>query len=307
MNPFFEFAQIMFVGFVLALLLVTASTARRLRRPPRKTYGSAVARNLPGDPSELDSPRDFEPSRATIDGFDLALWDLPGDNPDGPVAILWPGWGDSRIGALARLEPFLSRTSRLVLVDPPGHGESSGLCFMGTREPRVLDALIREATSDTERGRGVILYGWSMGAGVAIACAAQDEENTLNIRCVIGEAPYRLAPTPAKNVMRQARMPWTLNGPLAFWFMGLRLGVGPTWRGFDRAEHASHLCVPLLIVHGESDAVCPLDDGRAIAARAPDGRLEAIPGGGHNDLWRESAHRARTIESIGAFLDTHVR
>lgn len=307
MSPFLEFAQIMTLGFALALLLAATSTVRRLRRPPRKTYASAVARNLPGDPSELDTPRDFEASRVTIDTFDLALWDLPGDSDDAPVAILWPGWGDSRVGGLARLEPFLSRTSRIVLVDPPGHGESSGLCFMGTREPRVLDALIREITSDAVRGRGVILFGWSMGAGVAIACAAHDKEKTLNIRCVIGEAPYRLAPTPAKNVIRQARMPWAMSGPLAFCFMGIRLGIGPKWRGFDRAEHASRLRVPLLIAHGESDSVCPLDDGRTIADRAPDGRIEAIPRGGHNDLWREPTHRARMNDAIGTFLDTHAR
>ncbi len=42
----------------------------------------------------------------------------------------------------------------------------------------------------------------------------------------------------------------------------------------------------LLVVHGTSDPIFPVEHGEALAAAAPDGRLVRIPGGGH-ELHRE--------------------
>jgi pimeloyl-ACP methyl ester carboxylesterase len=39
--------------------------------------------------------------------------------------------------------------------------------------------------------------------------------------------------------------------------------------------------VPILAIVGEEDAVTPIDDARAIVARAPDARLAILPEAGH--------------------------
>jgi len=159
----------------------------------------------------------------------------------------------------------------------------------------------------------VILWGHSRGGGAAVVAGSEvgtrhrapgtseeedrgaDHAATGSSRMpdpgsrmpvlIIAEAPYRLPKTPASRVMRQAGLPWAGVGPIAYLLLGLRTGAGALWRGFDRAEHAARLRSPLLVIHGDADAICPLEDGRAIAAAAPGGQLLIVEGGRHNDLW----------------------
>ncbi|RMH29319.1 MAG: alpha/beta hydrolase [Planctomycetota bacterium] len=298
------FVVILLAGLVVLLAAMTLWTIRRLRRPPRRTYASAVARGQPGDPSELPTPRQFRSWSlgVTLGGraLELPVWDIAGDDPAGPVAICTPGWGDSRIGALPRLDALAPVCSRVLAWDPPGQGEAPGRCDLGTREHLALGALIESLTDDA-RDRGVILFGWSLGAGAAIVGAASRADDA-SVLAVIAEAPYRLPTTPARNVVRLAGMPWTPNGPAAFAILGTTLGVGPAWRGFDRAEHAARLRCPLLVLHGTADAVCPIDDGRAIAKAAPAGVLIAIEGADHNDLWTDARFRPQCVRAVADFI-----
>jgi pimeloyl-ACP methyl ester carboxylesterase len=65
---------------------------------------------------------------------------------------------------------------------------------------------------------------------------------------------------------------------------------------------ASRLTVPLLVVHGERDASCPIEDAHAFASAAAQGTLVAIPDAGHNDLWRE--HGATTERALDEWIES---
>lgn len=301
--------QLLALGLAIAIAIATLLVIRRLRRPPRRTYAWAVARNLPGDPSELDTPRDFTPFEITTAAHRLPAWSIPGDDPDGPLVIATPGWGDSKIGILPRLPAILPKASRLIAWDPPGTGESTttsarpGLCALGTRESQILMDIIAQ---HAEPGERIVLLGWSLGAGAAIAAAALDAQSPApRVAAVIAEAPYRLPWTPAFNVLRMARLPHRINGPIAFALLGLRLTRHPTWKGFDRALHAARLRVPLLLVHGTADEICPLADSRDIAAATPDNlaALVPIPGAGHNDIWTTQPFRDHAAAAVADLLD----
>lgn len=290
------------VGLVLAWCLAVGYVAWVLTHPPRRTYASAVARGRPGDPSELPGPaRAWRSWSVRSRGLELPVWEVEGDAPRGPVLVLTHGWGDSRIGGLARLSHLARLASRLILWDLPAHGEAPGLCRLGTAEEADLLALIDQLSprqiGEDERPR-LVLYGWSLGAGLSIVAAASDDR----IAAVIAEAPYRLPQTPAINVMRARALPWRTNLPPAFWLLGVLFGVGPRWAAFDRAAHAAALRCPLLVLHGEEDAISPPEDGRAIAEAAPQGRMAMIAGGGHNDLWTEPPLAEACIGAIAAFF-----
>jgi hypothetical protein len=69
--------------------------------------------------------------------------------------------------------------------------------------------------------------------------------------------------------------------------LGLRLQIPSGLAfGFGNLEKIAHVEVPTLVIHGESDTLIPLTDGRALfeACGAADKRLVRIPGGHHNDL-----------------------
>jgi pimeloyl-ACP methyl ester carboxylesterase len=297
--------QLLALGFAIALTLATWIVIRRLRNPPRRTYAWAVSRATPGDPSELDEPRDFTAFQITLDGVQCAAWEIRGDNPDAPVLICAPGWGDSKLGILPRLSALTPHASRIIAWDSPGLGDTPGLCPHGTREPRMLLQLARDTrTSDRET---VVLYGWSLGASTAIATGALDAQSDQPIIAgIIAEAPYRQAWTPAFGVIRGANLPWRLNGPLAFGVMGLRLTGDPFWRRFDRAGHAARLRCPILIIHGTADTICPYADAQAIAAAAPDATLIPIPDAGHNNLWSDG-FRERVAGAVADFLGSFGR
>lgn len=283
---------LLLAGLVLAILLVAAALWLTLTCPPRRTYASAVARGVPGEPSELTPARSFSTWTFTPPSVNGALrrpievWDLPGDAPNGPMVVLTHGWGDSRIGGLFRVPALAPVASRLLLWDLPGHGITRGRSALGAREARDLLALLECL------GAPAILHGWSLGAGISMEAAVLVPDL---VRGVIAETPYRLARTPAEGVLRARRLPAGLPLSLALGALGLRAGAGWRWgRGvtgtFDRRDVASRLACPLLILGAERDTVSPPADAEAIA-HAGRGTLVMVPGATHNGLWRDETTR----------------
>lgn len=280
------------IGGVIYWLALVAWTIRALMKPPRQTYASAVARGRPGDPSELDDARPFSAWTLRSQGRDLAVWDIEGHAAEGPVAIITHGWGSGKVNALVRVPTLTPLCSRIVLWDQPGHGESGGACTLGVREAGDLVALVERVGRD----RQIVLAGSSMGAGLCIAAASQCPHVSL----VVAEAPYVIARTPARNVMRLRRAPVAMNLSPAMAWIGLvaaRRWTGPSLdvppdRPFDRTILARRVQCSLVVLHGDEDQTCPIEDGRAIASAASEGRFVEISGGTHQNLWKDPACRA---------------
>ncbi len=304
MPPLIGLIQLLAIGFGLYLLTLIVYTMRGLTRPHRQTYASAVSRSLPGDPSELDTPIEYE--SCTINGTqgELELWILKGHTPDGPTLVMTHGWGSSRQGGLKRLEPFLDRCSQIVIWDLPGHGDSGGHTKLGSQEHADLSCVL-DSFPGTE---SIVLFGWSMGAGVSLACADQysgdHKSGNHTVIAIICESPYSIAITPARNVIRLRGVPHRLNLRPAIALLGVRFGIGPSWRGFDRTQIASRIEQPILILHGVEDPVSPIADGRAIAQSAANATLVEIADGGHNNLWMDEQFKSQTIDAIERFMDS---
>lgn len=317
------FVLFLLLGLLLAELLAVWMTVRRLRRPPRRSAAWAVSRNQPTDPSEMVPARRFENYTLRLDlrrpREESPVWDIAGDagSPESPVVILTPGWGDSRVTMLGRVATLAPFAARVIVWDPPGHGESppGSRCALGTCEPAMIRALIEHAAAT--HARPIILYGFSLGAGASIVAAAQPDSALSSSRkpqapsaiaAVIAEAPYRQPWTPARNVLRLAGLPEKSVVPVVFALLGLRFGAGPRWSGahagvgFDRAIHAPRVDGPLLVIHGGNDEICPAEDGEAIAAAAARGTFARIEGATHNEMWRDAATAARARAAIAEFM-----
>jgi len=291
------------LGAAIFYLSASAGTLWFLTHPPRRTAAWAIAKSLPSDPSQLATPRAFQAWTLRRRGLDLHAWDIVGDRPDGPTIVLTHGWGDSRFGALSRVPLACSLASRVIAWDLAGHGDSSGVCTLGTRDVDDLLALLEQVC--TPERRDVVLWGWSLGAGVSIALAAKLLESNAGplVRAIIAESVYRLPITPAANVLDARALPWRVNLRLALAVFGVALGVGPRWRGFDRATHAARLAgrTPILLLHGSADIVSPIADAKDIATAAG-ARLATITGAGHNDLWTDANFSAHATTSVRDFL-----
>lgn len=289
-------ALLLLAGLIAGIVILSAYTAYTLTHPPRRGYAFALARGVPADPGELRFIDDdgterigarFEQWTFRSRGRDLPVWDITGCDPDGPTIILTHGWGDSRVVSLYRAPALLRIARRLIVWDLPGHGESPGRCSLGVHEPADLVALVESLPASSGP---IVLYGHSLGAGVSIEAARRLGDR---VAAVIAESPYRVPFTPARNVMRLAKFPYRVNLPLALAVIRPR---------FDRAEQARGVRAPLLVLHGEMDAVCPLEDAKAIADAAPSGRIAVIPGGGHVDLFTEARFAGEAEAAVRGFL-----
>lgn len=310
-------ALLVSAGLIVACLALLA-TWWSLTHPPRRTYASALARGRPGDPSELPASRAFVSWTLSHERDSLSVWDIPGDDPRGSVFIMLHGWGDSRLGALSRLPAVLPVASRVIAVDLPGHGESPGVSGLGYRDAEIVVALLgtiaREsiASRDAEEGPAqesagaslrFVFFGWSMGAGIAIDAAARLADDA-RVAGVIAEAPYRLAVTPARNMLRVRALPsgWNLRGALGIVRLASGVGGVDAHRPFDRAALAARVAVPMLVIHGELDEISPIEDGRAIAAATPRARLIELAGASHYGLWSDPDTSERLAREVREFV-----
>ncbi|MFI4855936.1 MAG: alpha/beta hydrolase [Phycisphaerales bacterium JB065] len=303
------------LGLAIAITLGAWITGHHLRRPPRKTYGWALARNLPGDPSELADSLHFDSLELDLRGDDPELrnlghspvWDIEGGDANGPVIIWTPGWGDSRVGSLARVRHLAPLAKRVIAWDPPGQGDAPGLWPMAVREDRLLVDLARWAHET--HATPIVLAGSSMGAGLSmVAAVTLQESSSVPVVGVIAEAPYCLPKIPASMYLRAVGHPHTWNIEIVYGLMGMRLGAGANWekahagRGFDRAQWAASLQCSLLVLHGDLDVISPPEDGQRIAEAASQSELVLIEGGGHNDLWLKPEFERECVAAVGRFV-----
>lgn len=113
----------------------------------------------------------------------------------------------------------------------------------------------------------LILYGESLGTGIAVQVAAQR-----NPVAVILEAPY----TSIAEVA-QALYP----------FLPVRPFIHDK---FDSLKWIGAVRVPVLILHGQQDSTIPVRLGRRLFAAAPEPKqLAILPTAGHNDLYTHGA------------------
>lgn len=267
----------------LVVLVGTAMLVRGLRRPPRKTAGVALAHGLPTEPAELGL--DAEPLDLRLaNGHASPGWWIVGEAPDGPLVAICHGFGDSRYGAMSAWAPRVLRwASGVVVCDNRGQGDSTAPFADGSLgEADDLAAIVgqlldhRPGTAE----RGVVLYGYSMGANAAIRAAAALGD-TAPIVGLIADSPYRRWDGPVHRIFRRHRWPrWPII-PLAGWW----LGIGRRW--IDTAEVADRLPagLPVLIVATAGDELIGPDDAPAIAEAARnagcDAELLALPHGHH--------------------------
>jgi non-heme chloroperoxidase len=114
----------------------------------------------------------------TSDGGQLAVWDLEGDGPDAPVAVLPHCWGCSHEVWLPVTRRLREQGFRVVLYDQRGHGAST----RGTA-PLTIETLAYDLTAVLEATDvpDAVLAGHSMG-GMTIMSLATHRPDVLRER-----------------------------------------------------------------------------------------------------------------------------
>jgi 3-oxoadipate enol-lactonase len=68
----------------------------------------------------------------------------------------------------------------------------------------------------------------------------------------------------------------------------------------DTNTRLPSLAMPTLVLHGTEDRLIPVQNGRLIASRIPDSRLEIFDGAGHLFFWEQPARAAELVRAHAA-------
>lgn len=143
-----------------------------------------------------------------------------------------------------------------------GYGHSGG---KPTEQGLYKDAraIINYAVKQLSlRSQQLILYGESLGTGVAVQLALE-----YPVAALVLQSPFTSISDLAKH-----NYPWI---PVDLLLVDR----------FDSLVKISNLSVPLLVFHGENDPVVPIRYGKALFEQAPLPKQAVyLPGRGHNDL-----------------------
>ena len=70
----------------------------------------------------------------------------------------------------------------------------------------------------------------------------------------------------------------------------------------DLRDDLRHITCPVLVIHGEADAIVPPASAHHLEAALPNASLVTVPGAGHALL---HTHSDTVAQAIGSFLDAH--
>jgi pimeloyl-ACP methyl ester carboxylesterase len=206
--------------------------------------------------------------------------------------------GSWRRPAMRRAATALSRVGGVVSFDFRGHGRSGGLSTVGDQE--VLDLAAAVGWARELGYQRVAIVGFSMGAAVALRYAAGCNGELAAVVAVSGPSRWYYRDTVA---MRRVH-----------WLIEKRLGrlASRVWRrtriaatGWQPVPEPPDLAAarvsptPLLVVHGDADALFPVEHAQALYAAAGEPKhLWIEPGFGH----AENAAPAELLHRIGGWL-----
>lgn len=217
------------------------------------------------------------------DGTLISTWvhedrDLPSTRP---VVLFLHGNGEN-LETMRRsglFEELLALEVPFVALDYPGYGRSGGVPSEASLTEAGAAAL--GWMHQHLGGRSQVIVGWSLGAAVAVALAADHPQRCDGL--VAMSAWTSLADVGAFHFPR--------------WLVDLALADR-----YASAEAADRVGCPGLVIHGARDRIIPVAQGRVVAEALGADWLE-VPSAGHNDLlayesvWRRLSEFLGSIES----------
>lgn len=255
------------IACYVALALLLFAFQRKLLYRPLTDRIPLSAAEMPKDVREVEF--------ATADGKKIVCWHLP-PALGRPTILYFHGNGG---GLIHRRERFLRCASAgfgLFMAIYRGYSGSSG----APSEARIIADALEIYDHVAQTGQPVILYGESLGSGVAVQVAVRRTP-----AAVILEAPYTSITDVAQRLY-----------PI--------MPVRPFLMDrFDSMAVIGDVRVPILVVHGVRDMTIPVSLGQRLFEAAPQPKsLVILPQAGHNDLYAHGAwgHIREFVERVVA-------
>lgn len=197
----------------------------------------------------------------SADGLDLTSWARQAEEGQ-PTIVMFHGNASNHIGSLYKMQPYIEQGYGFVSAGYRGYNSNAG---KPSEEGFYQDAraAINNLKTTGVSEDNIILYGESIGTGVAVQMATEYPA----IKAVILESPYTSLPDVAAGT---------------YFFVPVHLLMKDKFNSLSKIKNIK---APLLIVQGKNDRVIPPKFGQRLfdAANEPK-EILSLDGYGHNDL-----------------------
>jgi fermentation-respiration switch protein FrsA (DUF1100 family) len=197
----------------------------------------------------------------TPDGQRLVAW-YGKARPGEPTILYFHGNAGGLADRAPRVQRFMGEGWGVYMLAYRGYAGSSG---SPSETANVSDARLAygELVEEGVDPASIIIYGESLGTGVAVRLATERPAAGL-----ILDAPY------TSIVEIAAR---------AYFYLPVRYMLTDR---YETRKYIAQVHMPLLILHGERDAVIPVANGRELLQLANEPkRLATFPNAGHSDIY----------------------
>jgi len=212
-------------------------------------------------PAEWAVPELQPVEETTEDGLHITSWYRPALKRDKFTMVFFQGNAGHLGYRNYKVRPWLDAGYGVMMVGYRGFGNPGSPSEQGLYNDAraAIDALHKRGVPD----KAIVLYGESMGTGVATQMATE-----INAAALILESPYTSVPDVGAN--RYPMVP-------------VRLLLRDK---YDSLSKIKDVHMPLLLLHGELDQVVPVKFGHQLyeAANQPK-QAEFVPDAGHNDVY----------------------
>lgn len=238
-------------------------------------------------------------------------WRIGGDSGTPTWAIHIHGLGSVRAGTLRGVLAATERghTSLVISYRADGEGPKvgNGRSTLGFTE--VDDAAAAVEYAMRHGARQVVLFGWSMGAAIALQLAHHPSYRRSIAGLVLDSPVLDWTEVIKANCTRSGlpaaagslAIPWLTLLPLAR-MVGLPERI--PLRSFDWTVRAEELTAPTLILHGTHDDSVPIQLSQALRDSRPDLVSLEVFEAGHTLSWNSDPDRWQS--AVNAWLTAHV-
>lgn len=241
------------------LALIVPFLQQRLMYFPDATYVT---------PAQAGLSNVVEQVIETADGERVIAWQANAE-PGRPTILYFHGNAGALEARNERIRKYMARGLGVFMMTYRGFGGSSGK----PSEAAIVDDAMLAYDMVVASGvdpYDVVVYGESLGSGVAVQVAAEKTVGGLVL-----DAPYTSMVDLA--ALHYPHIPGR-------WFMTDR---------YETRRHIAGVSAPLLVLHGERDNVVPVEMGREIYALAPGPKtLKTFPAAGHDDHYKFGSYEA---------------
>ena len=238
-------------------------------------------------------------------------WRIDGDSASSTWAIHIHGFGSLRAGTLRGVLAATERgyTSLVITYRADGEGPGVGCSRSTLGYTEAEDAAAAIEYAMRHGARRVVLFGWSMGAAIALQLAHNPSYRRSIAGLVLDSPVLDWTEVIKANCTRSGlpaaagslAIPWLTLRPLAH-MVGLLERI--PLRSFDWTVRAEELTAPTLILHGTHDDSVPIRLSQALRDARPGLVSLEVFEAGHTLSWNSDPDRWQS--AVTTWLSGHV-